>query len=79
MRIEKKKKTDEKNDPATVWKERFSVSLPDRTYHYYNVSSSGLDLDSAPVKKSRVEEDTDFSMASLARGEVTEVSHVTIM
>jgi hypothetical protein len=49
----------ERSRAAAVWKE-----------------SSGLDLDAEapPTKKSRIEEDTDFSMASLARGEVTEVS-----
>jgi ATP-dependent DNA helicase 2 subunit 2 len=50
-----------KGDPgaAAVWKE-----------------SSNLDLDSEapPTKRSQVGEDTDFSMASLARGEVRQVS-----
>ena len=35
--------------------------------------SSDLDIEGPSTKKARVE-DTDFSMASLARGEVTEVS-----
>lgn len=43
-----------------------------------NPNSSDLDLDAEapPAKKSRVEEETDFSMASLAKGEVTQVSTI---
>lgn len=32
-----------------------------------------LDAEAPPSKKARVDEDTDFSMASLARGEITQV------
>ncbi len=40
-----------------------------------SLPSSDLDLDAEapPAKKARVEDDTDFSMASLARGEVKQV------
>ncbi len=43
-------------------------------YISYNYSSDlDLDAEAPPAKKARVEEDTDFSMASLARGEVKQV------
>lgn len=44
-------------------------------------SSSDLDIaaEGPSTKKSRVEEDTDFSMASLARGDVTEVRQWLVM
>ena len=44
--------------------------------HCLPALSSALDMegDGPPSKKARTTDDTDFSMASLAKGEVTEVS-----
>ena len=79
-RVEKRK-----GDPgaAAVWKERYIYppslplsSLPHLPPPPLFRFSSNLDLDSEapPTKRSQVGEDTDFSMASLARGEVRQVS-----
>ena len=85
-RVEKKKEGE--SQAAAVWKERCSLLTPSPPHSSLPhsspphpltpslLTSSGLDLEAEapPTKKSRVEDDVDFSMASLARGEVTEVS-----
>ena len=75
-RVEKKKE----NKATAVWKERYALSLHPSLPPSLPPPSSALDIDTEapPAKKSRVEEETDFSMASLVRGEVTEVSRWSI-